>query len=190
MKKYVNTIYAFMNWKRTSIFVLSHLANPKSRPSWKIGSPHTHTHTLCLFTHTPSSPAEFHSLGLLHREGIYILIGRAARADFEWGYMLSWTAGNAPHSRSLEWTSRQFLVHKDRKWYILAHLCRVYSEICIHIEIIFYQTSSERLQVYATFLHLSSSFQCTLLWAELGSNALCGKRKKPRLPVPECQYLD
>jgi len=56
MKKYVNSIYAFMNRKRTSIFVLSHLANPESRPSWKIGSPHTHTHTLCLFTHTHTHP--------------------------------------------------------------------------------------------------------------------------------------
>lgn len=36
----------------------------------------------------------------LHREGIYILIGRAAK----WGYVLRQAAGNAPSCTSFQWT--------------------------------------------------------------------------------------
>lgn len=71
----------------------------------------------------------------LHREGIYILIGRAAK----WGYVLRQAAGNAPSCTSFQWTL-QTIPGLVKMIFLGLTLCSS-ANICIIHTCIFYRTT-------------------------------------------------
>lgn len=73
-----------------------------------------------------------------HREGIYILIGRAAK----WGYVFRQAAGNAPSCTSFQWTLQT--IPGPVKMIFWASLSAAYGNIYINIYTHAYFTKQTR----------------------------------------------